>query len=107
MQNTAKILAKKNDKLEFDLKGSSFNRYVKVPTKFWKTSLHYKKTLKDTNYNQMSKDCQHQLLELDVEVANELTCLVHSDSEFLSSLGLMDYSLLFVIESCFEKPKLR
>jgi len=80
MQNTARVVSRKNDKLEFDLKGSSFNRYVKVPNDICKDSLLHKKTLKDTNFNVLNKLIPNKLLELDVEVANELICLIESDS---------------------------
>jgi hypothetical protein len=58
MQNTALVQNKKNQRLTFDLKGSTENRYVSVPSKFWrkKSSLNCSRVLKDVNFLEIQQE---------------------------------------------------
>lgn len=57
MQNTSQLRNKSNDKLIFDMKGSTINRKVGFgpsENKFWLKKLNCKKCLKDLNYLEMN-----------------------------------------------------
>jgi len=92
----------------FDLKGSTFNRSSKVTPNFWREELNEQFDMKDNNFNIINKDLPGQIVEMDIDVSNEIVCSIESDSQFLRDHGLMDYSLLLVVESCKlkRKPKL-
>lgn len=57
MQNTSQLRNKSNDKLIFDMKGSTIGRKVGFgpsENKFWLKKLNFKKCLKDLNYLEMN-----------------------------------------------------
>ena len=56
MQNTCLLESKSNDKMIFDLKGSTINRKQHLETKFWKNCLNERKILKDLNYLEINQD---------------------------------------------------
>ena len=70
MQNTCNPNNKKNDKLTFDLKGSTVGRATKFPEqsqRFWLTQLNQKRCLKDLNYMEINRDFDQQLMTLNKE----------------------------------------
>ncbi len=50
------------------------------------------------NYLEINKDCQNQLFKVPQQKFDTLAWLIQEDSQFLRSKGIMDYSLLLVIE---------
>lgn len=84
MENIIQVKDKKNSKVVFDVKGSSFRRYVKLqPTKqndqnqdaenkFWRNKLHYKEVLKDMNFVEIEKDIGENLLQLNLATSDML-----------------------------------
>lgn len=67
MQNTIQLKKKKNDKMVFDLKGSSVNRYIKLPReekKFWKSTFSQKRVMKDINFLEIEKDLCNNLIKI-------------------------------------------
>ena len=101
MQNTAILTNNKNKRMFFDMKGSTVSRKTSFPTKyrqFWQRSLHYKKTMKDLNFIEINRDHGNALIDLTDSQVNQLNTIISNDSAFLTSEGLMDYSLLLVIE---------
>jgi hypothetical protein len=80
MENTSRTQRKAQ---MYDLKGSLFNR--------WSTS----KVLKDMNF--LEKKPQINLCST---MSDEIIKSLKSDSTFLASHGIMDYSLLLCIEKC-------
>ena len=54
--------------------------------------------MKDINFIEINKDSGFSLIELTFEQNDLLQKIILNDSMFLESLGLMDYSLLLVIE---------
>ena len=54
--------------------------------------------MKDLNFLEIDKDCGFSLMELTSNQNKLLKKIIINDSMFLESLGLMDYSLLLVIE---------
>ena len=47
MENTIKVLNEKNQKMVFDLKGSSVNRMVNFDTRWWMKKFGNKRVMKD------------------------------------------------------------
>lgn len=57
-----------NQKMTFDLKGSTVKRLVKLPNEdqlFWRENHNYKKGLKDTNLRIINKDLPYDLISID------------------------------------------
>mmetsp|Transcript_20690 Transcript_20690/g.31681 ORF Transcript_20690/g.31681 Transcript_20690/m.31681 type:complete len:107 (+) Transcript_20690:2388-2708(+) len=101
MQNTSRLHNKDSSVLKFDMKGSTIKRSTKLrgdEQKFWKKNLHCKKILKDMNYLEINKDCQNQLFKVPEHQFDNLAWIIKEDSLFLKNKGIMDYSLLLVIE---------
>ena len=87
--------------MTFDMKGSTIKRKVRfngANKQFWLRKLDQKKVMKDLNYVEINKDCGYTLMELTQEQNTKLNNIINIDSLFLQSQGLMDYSLLLVIE---------
>ena len=106
MQNAINCESKKNKRLTFDLKGSSVGRETKLVYEQRRGSAFArvgksKKVLKDTNFLQLSKDSG--LMDLPQHVAKRLIEQLKADSAFLASHGIMDYSLLLVVEERQER----
>jgi len=59
MQNTIMLQKKNNKKMIFDIKGSTINRKVKLPDKFWRNSPDQKKVMKEMNFLEINKDFNH------------------------------------------------
>lgn len=100
MQNTADLINSKNPKMTFDLKGSTVGRKSTLATteKFWLTTQNQKKVMKDLNLLDINKDMDEKLIRLLPHDKQQLDHMIKRDSEFLMRHGLMDYSLLLVIE---------
>ena len=90
MENTLRLKDPQQLKYVFDLKGSMVNRTVKGKTK--PTT-----TLKDVNFL-LTKKKLSALTRLDERTSRRLIKTMRGDVAFLSSLNLMDYSLLIAIE---------
>ena len=75
----------------FDLKGSSVQRKTKDVQK-WKRD----QVLKDLDYQWLTK-VERKLINFKQENIDEIKNILKNDIEFYKSLGLMDYSLLFII----------
>ena len=56
VQNTCQTNHRKNPRMVFDLKGSSFSRKVNVEDKFWRYQLHQAKVMKDNNFKEINYD---------------------------------------------------
>ena len=84
--------------MTFDMKGSTYKRLSKVG-KFWRQCLDQKKVLKDMNYMAITQDIGKRVMDLNCDQSMTLAYIVQADSEFLCNHGLMDYSLLLVIET--------
>ena len=97
MENTAQVESSEKISAVFDLKGSTVDRLVKGKTK-------PETTLKDLNFLKF-QDFHHRkrgqpLIKMrDVDVKRVIFA-IRRDVAFLKSQGLMDYSLLIVIEKC-------
>lgn len=105
MQNSVLLQDPKNHKLTFDLKGSSLNRYVRLPiedSSFWRRVQNHSWVLKDNNFMEICKDLDQKLVKLDQDTNEEIFALLRKDVEFLSKYNIMDYSLLLVIEKVPE-----
>ena len=92
MQNTVRLLNPNNDKLTFDIKGSKTKRWI-----YAKESNMKSKVLKDMNFLEL--DREQQLVHMSEEQRREVLAAFEMDSVFLRDHGIMDYSLLLVIES--------
>jgi len=90
MENTLRLKDPKRLKYVFDLKGSTVNRVVKGKTK-------NSTTLKDINFL-LTKKKFSVLTRLSESTNRKLVNAMRSDVNFLSSLNLMDYSMLIAIE---------
>ena len=101
MQNTARTKLKNSQTLEFDLKGSTSGRKVKVEHEFWKDSLHQKKGMKDMNLVEM---LNNNFLPIDLKRReySRLKSIIFEDSLFLRKHNIMDYSMLMIIENLEE-----
>lgn len=106
MRNTAYV-ENQNEKMVFDIKGSTKGRMTKLPDKrFSKVNFNQNSVLKDLNFLKINKDWDNTLLKLSRDDRDKLLDSVKKDSEFLRKKGLMDYSLLVVIEKLNPKIKL-
>ena len=88
MQNTAVLEGKNNQKITFDLKGSTVGRKTKFNSKsqnFWLSHLDHKKVLKDKNYMEINSDLNHSLMKLSESQFDQLKWLVELDSVFLKN----------------------
>ena len=90
MENTLRLKDPQQLKYVFDLKGSTVNRTVNGKTKSTTT-------LKDVNFL-LTKKKLSALTRLDGRTSRRLIKTMRNDVTFLSSLILMDYSLLIAIE---------
>ena len=59
----------------------------------------YKKVMKDMNFEEINKDLNYSLVNFSNEKKDELRSILEQDSLFLSKYGIMDYSLLLVLEN--------
>jgi 1-phosphatidylinositol-4-phosphate 5-kinase len=108
MKNTA-YSNKSNQKMCFDLKGSTKGRHTNLPDKrFSHKNFNQSKVLKDLNYMYINKSLNYKLLKLTGRDHKDLLETIEKDSKFLREHNLMDYSLLLVIEkiSAEERSKL-
>jgi hypothetical protein len=55
--------------------------------------------MKDLNFLEVNRDNGNALIDLTNYQVDELNHIISNDSKFLTSEGLMDYSLLLVMES--------
>ena len=105
MQNTAHLKDKNNPQMWFDIKGSSINRKVEFSSenrKWWTKKgkiKGYKKVMKDMNFEEINKDLNYTLVNFSNEQKDEFRHMLEQDSKFLSKYGIMDYSLLLVLEN--------
>ena len=84
------------------MKGSLLDRKVKLNErdgKFWRRKLHTDRVLKDLNFLEISKDLDFNLVDLNPIQLAQLKIIISRDSEFLRAHGLMDYSMLMVVET--------
>jgi hypothetical protein len=72
MQNTARVFNKRNDRLTFDLKGSTYKRKVVVGSRFWRECLNYKSVMKDLNYLEINRDLNGTLMNISKEQFDEI-----------------------------------
>lgn len=102
MQFTCMPEDRGNERLTFDLKGSSVKRLVKFPSEedqqFWRHTHHCKRVLKDTNFQVIANDLEYDLIQMHEQQIDELHTILKRDAAFLASKNIMDYSLLLVIE---------
>jgi len=106
MRNTAYV-ENQNEKMVFDIKGSTKGRLTKLPDKrFSKVNFNQNSVLKDLNFLKINKDWDNTLLQLSRDDRDKLLSNIKKDSEFLRQKGLMDYSLLVVIEKLNPKVQL-
>ena len=91
MENTLQLQNPEGLKYIFDLKGSLVDRKVKGKTT-------PSTTLKDVNFL-MAAEATPGFIDLGEKKRKHLLSVVKKDSEFLSSHGLMDYSLLLAVET--------
>ena len=98
MQNVATLKNKRSKTVSFDIKGSTIRRFVKLNDKSVIELMKNKYNLKDLNYLQINKIFGKTLLNLNDETALKYIEVAERDSQFLCSHGLMDYSMLLVIE---------
>jgi hypothetical protein len=94
MQNTLK---NENESMLFDLKGSLYKRIVPFKEKWWLTKKSNRKCMKDLNYLEIFKG-EKKALDIDYSKKIQLESIIMSDSMFLRSCNLIDYSLLIGIE---------
>ena len=59
----------------------------------------YKGVLKDLNLLQINNDMENSLVALPYETFEPLRQMIRQDVDFLKKHGLIDYSLLFAIET--------
>ena len=61
--------------------------------------------MKDTNLIQLNK--RNKVVSIDYRQQKQLRRIIHLDTQFLASLGIMDYSLFLVVEKnrTFEKKQ--
>jgi hypothetical protein len=95
MGNTLRFQNRADISRVYDLKGSTFNRFVK-----WHSSQKATTTLKDVNFLHNQHDYQEVCLS-NLRV-RKLNHIIKRDSEFLASHNIMDYSLLLGIENRFS-----
>lgn len=104
MQNIARA-KQDNCKLIFDLKGACFQRYAWLPQEealFWRNSLDQRRVMMDANFIEIKKDLGEDLVKLSKERNKQIIENIKLDTHFLSKFGVMDYSLLLVVEQLKE-----
>jgi phosphatidylinositol-4-phosphate 5-kinase-like protein 1 len=79
----------------YDLKGSSFNRHVKLTSQIKSTS-----TLKDLNFLNTSREFQE--INLSEHQVRKLNKQIRKDTDMLAKQGIMDYSMLLGIENLYH-----
>ena len=65
----------------------------------------HRKVMKDLNFIKISKDFNNKLTVFTKEEKFRILDLIEKDSVFLRNHGLMDYSMLLVVEYCPKLPK--
>lgn len=95
MENTVRLKEPSQLRYIFDLKGSTVNRFVEGPTA-------PSKTLKDVNFMLIKKKMIN-LTRLSRNTCRKLVNAMRNDVSFLSSLNLMDYSMLIAIEKAHKQ----
>ena len=94
MENVFYGIDKKNPFTKtYDLKGSLINRYIT------KTQMKKQEVLLDSNFKE---DFNGEPIVLDRSVYELLNLAVHNDTFFLSSINVIDYSLLVVMSDIGE-----
>ena len=91
--------------MKFDMKGSKYRRYVPIPrteNNFWRTTFNQSRVMKDLNYEEINQNMDLSFIRLTRKQFYELDIIQMKDSAFLERHGLMDYSLLLVIEHVKE-----
>jgi hypothetical protein len=66
---------------------------------FWHKTLNYSKTMKDMNFVEINKYTGNSLIDLNDIENDQINTIIQNDQRFLTSEGLMDYSLLLVRET--------
>ena len=99
MENISRMNNKKNHKVTFDMKGSTFRRYTSLQKQFWNNKIDCPGVLKDLNFVEISQSVGSKLINLSEDTCEELIDNFAADSGFLAEQGLMDYSCLLVVES--------
>ena len=89
---------KTGNKLSYDLKGSTINRYIKKKEKMEKNNV----VLLDSNFKE---DFQCEPIPLERNLFGLLLLSVYNDTLFLFKMGIVDYSLLLYINKQDEKSK--
>ena len=90
---------KKGDKMVFDIKGSTANRYVNLAAqRFSRKNFNQKSVLKDMNFTKINQAMDYRLIQLNASDHAHLKDIIDKDTKFLLRKGLMDYSLLVGIE---------
>ena len=94
--------------MKFDLKGSTIGRKVKFGNDKWwmKNKLGCPKIMKDSNFTEIQKDYNGMMMSLTEEECENLRQSIELDSLFLRDHGIMDYSLLLIIENIKPKTKI-
>jgi hypothetical protein len=87
---------------KFDLKGSTYSRKVMKP----KQKYDFKSTLKDLDLIQLLQK-RPGMLNFQPETVHRYLSSLENDTNFLSSLGIMDYSLLLIVEERFNSRATR
>jgi len=107
MQNTSRMINNTHPKMSFDMKGSVFKRKTILKEHFWlqQDQLNCEKILKDLNFMEIREAIGSYLLHLEHSDQEKLNRMVEADSKFLRSHNLMDYSLLFVVETAPAEMK--
>jgi len=95
MQNTKRLIKYSNPTMDFDIKGSTIKRNVKLSDDndmFWKkitpdfrTSRHEKKLMKDLNWVKINRDLNNCLIRLNQNQYDEVKEMIDLDSKFLES----------------------
>ena len=88
----------------FDLKGSIKNRKVgfEGDDKWWLKRPGHKKVMKDRNFVEINDDLNRSLVNFSESQICDFSEAIHYDTVFLRDHGLMDYSLLLVVEHVEE-----
>jgi len=83
MENVARFTNKQNNRLNFDLKGSSVNREEKVKM-FWNQKLNYNGVLKDINFVKIRSDVGKTLMDIDEVKCKSILDKLKADTDFLA-----------------------
>ena len=87
---------KRNMKYSFDLKGSIINRKTK-----YKSSI-----LKDVNFLELNvAQSDKQVVHINEKSYDSLISTINQDADFLNKNGMMDYSLLLIVERVVDEKK--